>query len=76
MQAQSADRRLFIARIGTAKKALLFLKKRNKKLFEKGSRALSPARAQINKVFFASFLFTKKKILPVLHYQRIAHSIF
>jgi len=41
-----------------------FLKKRSKKLSEIGSRAVSPAQTQITKVFFASFLFTKKKILP------------
>jgi hypothetical protein len=40
-----------------------FLKKRTKKLSISGARALETARAQINKVFFASFLFTKKKTL-------------
>jgi hypothetical protein len=43
-----------------------FLKKRSKKLFESGARAFSPARAQMIKIFFASFLFTKKKTLPLL----------
>jgi hypothetical protein len=40
-----------------------FLEKRSKKLSDPGARAFETARAQINKVFFASFLFTKKKTL-------------
>ncbi|WP_139334095.1 MULTISPECIES: hypothetical protein [Acidiphilium] len=39
--------------------------KRSKKLSVSGARAFSKARAQINKVFFASFLFTKKKNLLI-----------
>jgi hypothetical protein len=47
-----------------AKESASFLKKRSKKLFDSEARAVSRARAQINKVFFASFLFTKKKTFP------------
>jgi hypothetical protein len=38
-----------------------FFEKKKQKLSDSGVRAFEPAQAQINKVFFASFLFTKKK---------------
>ncbi|WP_287994133.1 hypothetical protein, partial [Acidiphilium sp.] len=46
-----------------------------KKLFDSWARALSQPQSQINKVFFASFLFTKKKSSlpsPSLHHPRIS----
>jgi hypothetical protein len=47
----------------------------NKKLFESGARAFSKAWAQMVKVFFASFLFTKKKSLPSAQNHRTGHSM-
>ncbi|WP_217696425.1 hypothetical protein [Acidiphilium rubrum] len=49
---------------GEGKGSAAFLKKRNKKLSDTGAPAFGPPRAQINEVFFASFLFTKKKTFP------------
>jgi hypothetical protein len=51
------------------------LKKEAKNFFQFGVRAFSPARTQTIKVFFASFLFTKKKALPAAQNHRTGHRI-
>jgi len=55
--------------IGKVRKVFFFEKKKQK-TFRSGARALKPARTQTIKVFFASFLFTKKKILSCLFLSR------
>jgi hypothetical protein len=47
---------------GAQQVSMFFFEKKNQKTFIRVPLAL--ARAQANEVFFASFLFTKKKTLP------------
>jgi hypothetical protein len=54
---------------GTVKqvsKNFFFEKKKQKTFISFGPVAVKTARSKTNKVFFASFLFTKKKTLPLV----------